>query len=94
MGIKRNNAVGVKGRSGRKSAPVEFAKAQAIIRAWNKVMESVDSSDVKDIALPIALKDMASKVAGPNGESLQPLLVKFINGTEDNNNPRGIQKNI
>ena len=57
-------------------------------------MESVDSSDVKDIALPIALKDMASKVAGPNGESLQPLLVKFINGTEDNNNPRGIQKNI
>jgi hypothetical protein len=93
-GVKPPQCVGVKGKSGRKSAPVEFAKAQAIIRAWNKVMESVDSSDVEKVALPLALKDMASKVAGPNGEALQPLLVKFLDGTENNNNSDRVQKSI
>lgn len=52
---------GKKGRSGRKSMPVEFAKAQAIIKAWNKVSDAVDEKDVKEIALPIALRDMTEK---------------------------------
>jgi len=52
---------GKKGRSGRKSAPVEFAKAQAIIKAWNKVNNELESCDVKDIALPIVLKTMTGR---------------------------------
>ena len=85
MGVKRNNAVGVKGKSGRKSAPVEFAKAQAIIRAWNKVLENIESSDVKEIALPLALKDMASKVSNADGSNieLQQVLVKFISNESE-----------
>lgn len=52
---------GKKGRSGRKSAPVEFAKAQAIIKAWEKILTNIDDADVKDIALPIALKTLTNK---------------------------------
>jgi len=52
---------GKKGRSGRKSAPVEFSKAQAIIKAWEKILANIDNADVKDIALPIALKTLTNK---------------------------------
>jgi hypothetical protein len=92
MGVKRNNAVGVKGRSGRKSAPVEFAKAQAIIKAWNKVMESIDTYDADKIALPIALKDMVQKVEGgvsvlvslAQKEKVDKLIDNYLNGLENN----------
>lgn len=56
-----NVVVGVKGKSGRKSAPEEFAKKEAIIKAWNKINKELDTKDVKDIALPIALKTMTDK---------------------------------
>jgi hypothetical protein len=62
--------VGKKGRSGRKSMPVEFAKAQAIIKAWNKVANELETKDVKEIALPIALKDMVNKVGNPDGSNI------------------------
>ncbi len=47
--------------SGRKRMPVEMAKAQAIIKAWNKVAADIEGKDTKDIALPIALRDMTDK---------------------------------
>jgi len=47
--------------SGRKSTRVEFAKNEAVRKAWLKVNESVDSKEVEKIALPLALKDMIQK---------------------------------
>ena len=55
------NLHGVKGKSGRKSLRVEFAKTQAIKKAWNKVEQEIESKDVEKVALPIALRDMAIK---------------------------------
>ncbi len=55
---------GKPGRSGRKTLPVELAKAKAIIRAWNKVEQSVETEDVKGVALPIALRTMVEKHEG------------------------------
>lgn len=52
---------GKKGRSGRKPVAVEFAKAQTITKAWEKVLANIDEADVKDIALPIALKTLTNK---------------------------------
>jgi len=60
-GVKRNNAVGVKGRSGRKSYPVELAKIESIKKAWNIVEGHLDSKNDVAVALPIALKDMTEK---------------------------------
>ncbi|MFA5695994.1 MAG: hypothetical protein WC917_00815 [Bacilli bacterium] len=89
-GIKPINCVGKKGRSGRKSMPVEAAKAQALIKAWNKVEQNIDKSDVKDIALPIALKDMTNKVDIPK-ETLNTLtdLISLINGQGTNKENSG-----
>ena len=56
-----NVVVGKKGRSGRKSAPEEFAKKEAIIKAWNKINKEIDDKDVKEVALPIALRTMTDK---------------------------------
>ena len=73
---------GKKGRSGRKSARVELAKDEAIRKAWFKVAASVDSSDVKEIALPLALKDMVIK-----SDDKVSLIVQQITGmkiTKDN----------
>lgn len=60
-GVKTNNAVGVKGRSGRKTAREENAKLNTIILAWQKVLANIEKGDVEKIALPIALKDMTVK---------------------------------
>ena len=65
-----NVVVGKKGRSGRKSASVEFAKNQAIQKAWNKVAGDVDNFPTDKIALPIALKDMVNKVGNPDGSNI------------------------
>lgn len=56
--------------SGRKILAVEIAKNQAIIKAWNKVSEDVDKFPTKEIALPIALKDMVNKVGNPDGSNI------------------------
>jgi hypothetical protein len=54
--------VGVKGRSGRKPVAVEHAKAHAIAQAWDLVSKDIKKFPANIIALPIALKDMQSKV--------------------------------
>jgi hypothetical protein len=60
-GLKRNNAVGVKGRSGRKTLQEELAKKYAIEKAWNKINNEIDNKPVEKVALPIALKTMTDK---------------------------------
>ena len=85
MGTVPANFHGVKGRSGRKSLPVEMAKAQAIIKAWNKVAQELETKDVTQVALPVALKDMAQKISNPDGSNVIPpqLLVKIIDGRKN-----------
>lgn len=61
MGTVPVNFHGIKGRSGRKSLPVEIAKARAIRAAWNKVAEDVEKKETEKIALPVALRDMTEK---------------------------------
>ena len=53
--------VGVKGKSGRKSARYEASKRDAIFKAWEKVLREMSKKDVEKVALPIALKDMTDK---------------------------------
>jgi phosphopantetheinyl transferase (holo-ACP synthase) len=55
------NFHGKKGRSGRKSTMEEYAKKEAIIKAWNKVNKELDASPVDKIALPLCLRDMTEK---------------------------------
>ncbi len=67
--------------SGRKSTRVEFAKNEAVRKAWLKVNEELEASGVEKIALPLALKDMVvKKDVTTDGESLNKVLVEFING--------------
>jgi hypothetical protein len=54
---------GKKGRSGRKSAPVEFARNNVIKKSWNILDTHLKSIDNVNVALPIALRDMTSKSA-------------------------------
>lgn len=53
--------VGLKGRSGRKSVSEEIAKREAVVKAWNKINNEIDKENVKDVALPLALKTMVDK---------------------------------
>lgn len=46
---------------GRKSAVEEFAKFESIKKAWDKINREIDEQPVKDIALPLALRDMVNK---------------------------------
>ena len=95
MGTVPENFHGVKGKSGRKSTKDEFAKNQAIKKAWEKVNAELDGKGVEKIALPIALKDMAKEVK-LSGDELAPILVKFIDGkeTEDNLDTDGVQETL
>ena len=92
-GVKRNNAVGVKGKSGRKSYPVELARIQVIKNSWNALQRALADKDNLNIALPIALKDMTDKkeITGKDGEALIPvqeatkLIAEFLkNGSKRN----------
>jgi len=67
--------VGQKGKSGRKSARVEFAKNEAIRKAWLKVNDELESNDVGKVALPIALKDMINKVGNPDGSKIEGISI-------------------
>lgn len=51
------NFKGKKGRSGRKSALVEFDKVQTILKAWKMTDANLD----KQASLAIVLKDMVEK---------------------------------
>lgn len=61
MREKPVNCVGKKGRSGRKSHREEMHKIMAIEQAWKRVNEDMSKFDVKEVALPVALKDMTQK---------------------------------
>lgn len=73
-GRKLNNAVGIKGRSGRKSKAEEFLrfaesiKAEALVELANKVVgkhlkEGADNHWIAEkFALPITLRGMTEKV--------------------------------
>jgi hypothetical protein len=50
--------------SGRKSAGYERLKREAIRKAWTKVEKEVAKAKTEAIALPLALKDMTTKVEG------------------------------
>jgi len=80
--------VGKKGKSGRKTIRVERAKEQALQNAWHKVVTELNKEDVsvKDIALPLVLKDMVTKQSVDGKIDLKQVLVKFLDdkSTEDN----------
>ena len=93
MGTNNGNH-GKKGRSGRKSTMDEFAKNQAIMKAWNKINKELEDNPAKDIALPLALKDMVAKVGNPDGSNIKPIQIyagKSIQGHEGNS--KNIQSN-
>jgi len=62
-GIKPSpNFHGKKGRSGRKSFPIEVAKIETIKKSWNILNDHLEEIDNVNVALPIALKDMREKM--------------------------------
>lgn len=72
--------------SGRKSTREEFAKNQAIKKAWEKVNNELDDKGVEKVALPIALKDMRDKSdITTGGQSINKVLVEFIDGKDKDN---------
>ena len=79
--------IGNKG-GGRKTARVEHSKNEALRNAWLKVVKELDKEDVsvKDIALPLVLKDMVTKQSVDGKIDLKQVLVKFLDdkSTEDN----------
>jgi hypothetical protein len=79
------NFHGIKGRSGRKSAQNEIIKARVLEKAWLKLDKELETKDVTQVALPVALKDMAQKISNPDGSNLIPpqLLVKIIDGRKN-----------
>ena len=58
------------GKTGRKSAMEESAKARAIVESWEKVVRNINKQDVTKVALPIVLKDMVTKVGNPDGSNI------------------------
>ena len=66
---------GVKGKSGRKSAHYEMLKKEVIDKAWRKLNKEIDKKDVEKIALPIALRDMVTKVGNPDGSKIEPIKI-------------------
>lgn len=70
--------------SGRKSTRIEHAKNEAIRKAWLKVNDNVESKSVKEIALPIALRDMTEKTDITSGGKVLPLLGGQSNGQNNN----------
>lgn len=58
-GKKRNNAVGLKGRSGRKNKWDETIKQQVIENAWLKKQKALNDKE----AIQIVLKDMTEKTS-------------------------------
>ena len=90
-GQKPANFVGKKGRSGRKSAREEGSKIQAIREAWIKVAASVKTSDVEKVALPLALKDMATKLANPDGSKLPAPIYAGLSIQKDDSDGQAVR---
>jgi len=87
-GIKPINCVGKKGRSGRKSLKDEYVKSLVLKKAWGKVLKKLtklDDNDIDKIALQLVLKEMGSNIdLTSGGKELQPILVKFLDGNNNN----------
>lgn len=66
---------GKKGRSGRKSIPVERAKRETINKSWNILNNHLGEMDNINVALPIALKDM-----GKDDAKGQPTVIINVDG--------------
>ena len=64
---------GKKGRSGRPKIAVELAKKEALVKAWNKVSNEVETTPVEKVALPIALRDMGDKQIHSGEVKLNPM---------------------
>ena len=86
--IKPINCVGKKGRSGRKSLKDEYVKSLVLKKAWGKVLKKLtklDDNDIDKIALQLVLKEMGSNIdLTSGGKELQPILVKFLDGNNNN----------
>ena len=77
-GRKLNNAVGKKGRSGRKSAYEEWVKTAVINKSWEKLLKLLENpkSDHKElltIALTIAPRTIRNEVAISNSEEVKEM---------------------
>lgn len=71
-------------------AAIEVITAEALARlARRKVKKYLDKDlnfqQTKEMALPIALKDMAQKIGGDDSLNPVPILVKFIDGKDNRN---------
>lgn len=83
-------------------AAVELITEEALLKlARSKVNkqlnQELDFDQTKEIALPIVLKGMATKVAGDKDNKTPiPVLVKFINGNaiQDNRDTGGVQETV
>lgn len=72
--------------SGRKCYPVELAKTEAIIKAWNKIVEEMDDKDVEKLALPIALKTMVDRHDVTSADKPIPILYVSRNNSDQADN--------
>lgn len=67
--------VGVKGKSGRKSADYETTKRRVIGKAWAMIDEGMDKKEIEKVAVPLALKDMVAKIGNPDGSKIEPIQI-------------------
>jgi hypothetical protein len=71
-GEKRNKAVGVKGKSGRKSFQDEVVKALVINKSWNRILDlfkkdkktKEDEKQLDIISLEVAKKTIPQEIKG------------------------------
>ena len=85
-----NKNSGRKTKEEEKQAAIEAITEEALLRlARSKVKKYLDGNltfkQAKEMALPIVVKGMAQKLGGDKDNPVE-VLVKFINGNEDNRN--------
>lgn len=74
------------GRLSRKDEELRELAVQKAIGKTVKVMTNLDGvtdkqvQRVKDICLPIVVKDLTNKIGNPDGSKIEQVLVKFIDG--------------
>ena len=79
--------------SGRRKIYEEWNKVSAINKLWAKVLRKVEAGDElseyeEKLVLSLLPKTIKTETdITSNGEGLQPVLVKFLNGNDNNNTP-------
>lgn len=79
------------GRPSRKDEALRELVVQKAIGKVVKIMTNIDGvsdkqlSRVKDICLPIVVKDLTNKLGNPDGSKIEQVLVKFIDGKDKDN---------